>query len=277
MALTTISISWIPADLFNSDYQIVEYKLSSAATWTVAGIVSNRADNYILTGIDRTQAYQVRIGNRCGDIIVYGAVVDVEVVTYPFKWVLDVPSSYCESDVPVDTFSSLTTKSVTTSVGFGNSFRTLDNSTILINTLSGVNITTLNTTGSNIILTVPSSGSYKIEIQFSGSATVTANAGFYCEFNFFIEINGVKTALSSNSVTNPASGTVCQFYLISPGGGGTRTGSTAISGTYNNPSIELSSGHLVRIYGEVNTSITGASSVPLNMSVTNCKVFISKI
>lgn len=97
MAASTLSITWTPANLTDSIHQIVEYKLVTSTTWLTAGIVNNRADNYIITGIDRTKIYNIRIGNKCGSSTVYSPSIIVELDnSHDFKWIVDPLYSCCE-------------------------------------------------------------------------------------------------------------------------------------------------------------------------------------
>lgn len=97
--MANIFISWTPADLVNSESQVVEYKLATSSVWLIAGIVNSRADNYIITGIDKDKTYHVRIGNKCkgSENNIYGPIIVVENnETYPYKWIIDDSISYCE-------------------------------------------------------------------------------------------------------------------------------------------------------------------------------------
>lgn len=274
-------------DITNGNIQIILSTTSSNAvtfSWTVVqtGTVSGATAgtgnviNQTLTGSGtvkyRVTATEVATGCK-------GNPVDIDLVIKEqqgFKWVIDNDYSYCEQGSPTEKiFSALTTKSVTRTVGLGNSVVTLDNSNVLVNTLDGESIITLNTVGNNTIFTAQESGNFNIEVNFTGGASMTRNAGFFVEFSFFIEINGVKHALA-NTISSPITGNPCQFYLASPASSGTRTGSTDYNGNYLNTSVPLLTGQIVRLYAETFTSITGQSTAPLNMSLNNCKVYLSK-
>ncbi len=191
----------------------------------------------------------------------------------PAEWAIDEDRSYCEEVQQV--FESSVIKSVTRSSSMGDSVVTMDNSNVVRNEIAGVSIITLNTLGDPKIFTAPANGSYDIQVSFSGASSATANAGFFAEFKFYLEINGVKHALAPNT-TNPVSGNTCQFYFVSPATSGVRTGSVSFNGAYSNNNVNLLIGQTVKLYIEVYTSITGASSIPLNINVNPCNVLIKR-
>lgn len=153
----------------------------------------------------------------------------------------------------------------------------LDNLTVIENGIDVVSLRDLNTDGSSVILTPSLAGNYQFTITTSGDISFTANAGFTIFVDFYLEVDGVQTALSSVILpTGLGFDYPHQFIIISPAGPGTRTGTTAYSVAYTGVFI-LTTSSIVKLYMEIKAGTTpGSSSGSFTIDTDNTELEIIK-
>lgn len=74
--MANILIKWTPAP--SATFQRVDHRLKTSSTWISSPSISAIASNYVITGIDSTQDYEIRIVSNCGNILVYSPIIEVE-------------------------------------------------------------------------------------------------------------------------------------------------------------------------------------------------------